>query len=106
MIIYYVLNKSTQICFQINYKASPCPGCQRIKSCIIQQDKKVLILAVNANLILTYYGCKYQNVASKGKKKVFLPSVIGALRGQDHVCLCMFTAPVSRYMRNKKSNVN
>lgn len=105
MIIYYVLNKLTQICIQINYKASPCSGCLRIKFCIFQQDKKVLILAVNVNLILMYYGCKYQNVAAI-EKKVFLPSVIGALQEQDHVCLCMFTAPVSRYTRNKKSNVN
>lgn len=70
MIIYYVLNKLTQICIQINYKASPCSGCLRIKFCIIQQDKKVLILAVNVNLILMYYGCKYQNVAAIGKKSI------------------------------------
>lgn len=40
MIICYVLNKPTQICFQVNYKAPPWSGRLRNKSFIIQQDKK------------------------------------------------------------------
>lgn len=35
-----------------------------------------------------------------------LTSVTGSRQAQDHVCLCMFIAPVSWYTRNKKSNVN